>query len=176
MYVQSFLQLGTNKGNKLINLENAKSYIKRKIGNLVSESSIYETEPWGYQDDELYFNQVVKVETLLKPIELLKSCMEIEKMLGRVRTRNGYESRTMDIDILFYGNDIIKTEELIIPHPRLHERNFVLSPMVEIEPDFIHPIFQKTIKDIQKTCEDTTWIKRKKNLPPNKSKEGANRD
>jgi 2-amino-4-hydroxy-6-hydroxymethyldihydropteridine diphosphokinase len=176
MYVQSFLQLGTNKGNKLENLENAMQAIKLEIGNVVSISSIYETEPWGYQDNETYFNQVVKVRTHLKPNELLKTCMGIEKILGRVRTRNEYESRTMDIDILFYGNEIIKTEELIVPHPRLHERNFVLSPMVEIESDFIHPIFQKTINELHKICKDTTWIKLKKNLPPNKSKEGSNYD
>lgn len=163
MGVLCFLQLGTNKGDKFENLERAKYLIKSIIGNIISESSVYETEPWGYLDDETYLNQVIKVETQNSPKKLLKNCLDIESRLGRTRLKNEYEPRTMDIDILFYENEIIQQENLEIPHPRLHERMFVLSPLMEIEPDYTHPGLHKTIQELHKTCTDKGWIKRIKN-------------
>lgn len=160
MDVPCFLQLGTNKGDKYKNLQLAIDLIEFEIGLIGSKSSVYESEPWGYDDEETYFNQVVKVITQLSPENLLVKCLKIENQLGRVRTKSTYEARTMDIDILLYGNQIIKTDNLAIPHPRLQERKFVLLPLSEIEPEYLHPKQKCTINTLVENCEDSCWVKK----------------
>lgn len=160
MEVPCFLQLGTNKGDKYQNLEKAIVFIETHIGHVEKRSAVYESEPWGYNDEETYFNQVIKVVTHLSAENLLNKCLEIETQLGRIRTRSSYEARTMDIDILFYGKAIIKMDKLEIPHPRIQERKFVLLPLSEIESEFVHPELNSTIHKILEECEDTCWVKK----------------
>lgn len=166
MQIPCFLQLGTNQGEKFINLENALNLINEEIGMVISSSSIYETEPWGYEDKETFLNQIIKIGTQHNPEIVLAKCMDIENRLGRIRTKSGYEPRTIDLDILFYGNSIINKNNLQIPHPRLHERKFVLIPLCDIAPDFNHPIFKNTIQKLLENCTDKGWVKKIKNPSP----------
>ncbi len=116
---------------------------------LLARSHIYETEPWGYAEQPAFLNMVISAETDLSPVELLKKLKDLEGSLGRVPVfKNG--PRLIDMDILFYDDLVMRTESLTIPHPRMHERAFVLIPMLDIAPDFVHPILLKTMKDIQR--------------------------
>ena len=110
---------------------------------LVEHSSAYTTEPWGFEAEEWFLNELLVVETELDPDTLMDELLEIEAELGRVRhpEKKGYSSRTVDLDILYYGDQIINTEKVIVPHPRLHLRRFALEPLCEVIPDFLHPIF-----------------------------------
>ncbi len=127
---------------------------------ILAVSNIYETEPWGVEDQNRYLNQVVKMETVLKPQELLDTIHLIEAKCGRKRGKKRYESRTLDIDILFYDSIILLTEKLTIPHPLLHQRLFVLVPMSELAPDFRHPVLGKTITELTVKCDDTCIVTR----------------
>lgn len=110
---------------------------------LVERSSAYITEPWGFEADEWFLNELLVVETDLEPDDLMDRLLEIETELGRVRHPEipGYQSRTIDLDILYYGDRVIDTEKVTIPHPLLHLREFALKPLCEVIPDFIHPVF-----------------------------------
>src|SRR3989338_10921733 len=133
-----YLSLGSNIGDREANLKKAMELLV-KIGEIKSASKIYETEPHGVAGHPWYLNQCVEVETDVSPEILLKKCLEIEKQLGRVREKDVTVPRTIDIDMLFYDNEHIETDHLTVPHPRLHERRFVLIPLAEIVPDFVHP-------------------------------------
>ena len=142
------LSLGSNMGNRLKFLSDAKNQIKKNIGELLKCSSVYETPSWGY-DDEKYLNIAIEINTQLSPADLLSESQKIEKFLGRKTKTNKtgkpiYFSRTIDIDILYYNNNIISQKDLIIPHPNLQKRNFVLFPLSEIAPNFVHPILRKS--------------------------------
>lgn len=135
----AFLSLGSNIGNRSAYLDSAiKSLIKRYPISVVNVSSIYETDPVGYEDQELFLNMVIQVKTQLSPFELLDACMATEKILGRKREIR-WGPRTIDLDILLYNDENILTERLVIPHPRLHERSFVVIPLLEISPDITLP-------------------------------------
>lgn len=110
---------------------------------LVERSSAYTTEPWGFEAEEWFLNELLVVETELEPDVLMDTLLEIEKELGRVRHpgQKGYSSRMVDLDILYYGDRIVNTEKVTIPHPLLHQRKFALMPLCEIIPDFLHPVF-----------------------------------
>ncbi len=155
---QVYLLTGSNLGDRYSLLERAKKIIVDKIGEIIKESSIYETAPWGFESEQDFLNQVIIITTEYLPGEVLQRCQEIEKELGRNRKSEQYSSRTMDIDILFYNDEIIHEQELIIPHERLHERRFTLEPLVEIAPDLIHPVIKKSISDILKECEDKSEV------------------
>jgi len=156
-----FFSLGTNLGDKLNNLKFALKEIKRKIGEIIKISSIYESEPWGYISNNYFYNVCVSVNTSLNCFSILNVIKEIEKFLGRNdKSLFGYADRTIDIDILFYDSLIIKTNELIIPHDKLHERNFVLYPLNEISPNFVHPVFKKSIKNLLLSCNDRSYIRK----------------
>ena len=146
----AYLSLGTNLGNKEENLHVAMQLIEEQIGNIVSQSALYVSEPWGFTSENTFLNNAVAVETLLTPEELLHTTQHIEHTLGRThKTINGqYSDRLIDIDILFYDASIIDTPTLTIPHPLMHQRLFVLSPLNEIAPTFVHPILQKTIRTL----------------------------
>ncbi len=144
----TYIALGSNLGNKQSNIENALELLKQH-GTIVQCSSWYTTEPVGYTNQDTFLNGVVEFETTLSPRELLGVCQDIEQQLGRVRTVNN-GPRTIDLDILFYEDQVINQEDLIIPHPRMHERKFVLQPLCEISPDLVHPQINKTIKEIKK--------------------------
>ncbi len=141
-----YLALGSNMGNRLSNLKAAVLNLTPQM-TVKQKSSVYETPPWGFTEQDAFLNQVVKVTTYLEPEALLRHLKRMETALGRVPNfQNG--PRVIDIDILFFDNMIINTPPLVVPHPRLHERAFVLVPLAEIEPDFIHPILQRPINKI----------------------------
>ena len=159
-YKCTCLILGSNKGERFGMLQTATDLIASSAGIIISRSSVYETEPWGYEDTVDYLNQALLVDTLLSAKGLLSATKEIEIRLGRERTDRGYSARTMDIDILFYDNEIIQTDELIIPHPRLHERRFVLEPLNEIAPGMVHPALKLTVEEMLKQCKDPSSVRR----------------
>lgn len=154
LFHRTFLLLGSNQGNKKHYIEKANCLISRKCGEIVTQSSFYFSESWGY-DDEDYLNQAIELRTFLSPQQLLNQTQGIEKELGRTtKTTDHYQARPIDIDILFYENCIIENPNLTLPHPRLHLRNFVLQPLKEIIPDFVHPTLNKTITDLYEDCTD----------------------
>jgi len=155
-----FLGIGTNLGDREACLKSAIECIRESIGQVVRNSSVYETEPWGFSSDDQFLNMVVEVETELKPSGLLGRMLMIEARMGRLRSGTGYTSRLIDLDILLYGNKVLNTKSLVIPHPRLHERSFVLVPLCEIAPDFVHPVLMKDIKTLLKECKDSGEVKK----------------
>lgn len=152
-----FISLGSNLGDRTNNLLSAKNRIKILIGKLIKESKIYETEAWGVKNQKSYLNQVLKIETFLKPHEILSKCLTIEKILGRIRNKK-WSSRTIDLDILYYNNEIIDTENLIIPHPEIENRMFILIPLEEIEKDYLHPKLNKTNLVLLKLSKDSSKV------------------
>lgn len=153
------LGLGTNLGGKTKNLELALESISNKIGEITRLSSVYETEAWGVQNQENYYNLVLEVCTDFLPFALIHKTLEIESSLGRVREKK-WDSRIIDIDILFYENYIINTDHLQLPHPFIEKRNFVLEPLNEIVSSFIHPKLRNTICELKAACLDKNWIKK----------------
>ena len=152
-----FLALGSNLGDRNNHLESAIEELQ-KYAVLVQRSSIYESEPVGFQEQEPFLNMVCHVTTELLPLELLDTIQRIEIQLGRTRTfRNG--PRTIDIDILLYGGHSIHTERLDVPHPRMSKRAFVLLPLAEIAPDVVHPELGKTIQSLSMELPDNHWVR-----------------
>lgn len=141
--VRCFILFGSNQGDKEKILEQACALINIRCGMLVERSSAYMTEPWGFEADEWFLNELLVVETELEPDDLMDALLEIEAELGRVRHPEvmGYTSRTVDLDILYYGDKVVNTAKVTAPHPRLHLRKFALEPLCEIIPDFLHPVF-----------------------------------
>lgn len=160
-----FLSIGGNIGDKANNLKFTRLSVENEIGKVASFSSVYETPAWGFESGDLFWNQVLEVETLLAPMEILGKIKIIEDQSGRVRSHSGYSSRAIDIDILYYGELILATEELAIPHPRLAERKFVLVPLAEIAPHFIHPQLRLPNSELLVNCSDNSII-RKLDLNP----------
>jgi 2-amino-4-hydroxy-6-hydroxymethyldihydropteridine diphosphokinase len=153
-----FLGLGSNLGNREENLRIARSNIAEIAGVIASQSSIYETAAWGNTEQNAFLNQVIEIETTFSPFAVLHQILKIEKDMGRVREIK-WGARIIDIDILYYENDIVSTEKLAIPHPFIQERTFVLMPLCEIAADFIHPKLKLTNAQLLKNCEDTGEIK-----------------
>lgn len=146
-----YLSLGTNLGNRPANLKQAISMLPPQMV-VKSKSKVYETPPWGYTEQDDFLNQVVKVTTYLEPLSLIKHLKRMEVAMGRKPTfRHG--PRLIDIDILFYDDEILKAPSLTIPHPRLHERGFVLLPMMDIAPDLMHPVVQRKIRELVGSCD-----------------------
>jgi 2-amino-4-hydroxy-6-hydroxymethyldihydropteridine diphosphokinase len=160
-----YVLFGSNMGDKAALFEQACTFIKRRCGQVVQVSSAYESEPWGFETEEWFLNRVIVVETELGPELLLRELLDIEKELGRVRhpEHQGYCSRTVDLDILYYGERIINTANLIVPHPRLHLRRFALVPLCEVAPDWMHPVFHKTQEELLQQCTDDGIVRRMKN-------------
>lgn len=148
-----YLILGGNIGERFQNLVAARLQIYEQIGQIVEASSIYETQAWGVSQQPAFLNQALKVITDLEAHEILKKIHSIEQSLGRVRF-NKWSERTIDIDILFYDDQAICSEELVVPHLHLHERRFVLMPLLEIAPSLFHPILRKNIKQLYAACTD----------------------
>lgn len=155
---QVYLLIGGNLGDRFQLLEQAKELVCNVFGGLKKESSIYESEPWGFEADQNFLNQVVVISTEFKLIDVLDKCQDIENKLGRVRESENYSSRTMDIDILFIDDNIINTERLIVPHEHLYKRRFTLLPLNDLIPDFTHPILNKTIKQLLLDCDDNSKV------------------
>lgn len=155
-----YLGIGANLGDRGKNIHGALELIKEHIGPVKKASSLYETEPWGFKSENDFLNMVAEVETRLKPSGLLGRILMIEAQLGRLRGEKKYTSRLIDIDILLYGEKILEAKSLVIPHPKLHERRFVLIPLSEIMPDLVHPKLGKTIKALLKGCSDRSRVKK----------------
>lgn len=154
---QLILHTGTNLGERENNLSRANELINQRIGHITSFSSFYETEPWGIEDQPAFINQAIELTTDLSPEEVLAKCNEIEEEMGRIRIKK-WERRLIDIDIIFYGNQVIKTERLQIPHKHIQDRNFVLIPLMEIIPHFNHPILEETIEELYEKSTDTLEV------------------
>src|SRR5690606_671624 len=147
-----YLSLSSNTANKEENLKKAVETLQAHSGKLIAFSKIYKTPSWGFDSGD-FLNACIALDTELQPLELLKVILSTEKNLGRVRSQKvGYTDRTIDIDILFYGTAIIDDPELKVPHPHLHLRKFVLKPLTDIAPDFIHPVFNKKISELLTEC------------------------
>jgi 2-amino-4-hydroxy-6-hydroxymethyldihydropteridine diphosphokinase len=155
-----YLGIGGNLGDRVKNLRKTIKLIEQKISNPLKISSPYLSEPWGFEDRKYFINVVVYLETNLDHLQVLKNALEIENELKRVRNFKGYEARTMDIDILFFNNLVVKNDLVSIPHPRISERLFVLLPMNEINPDFVHPELNLSINQLVKICPDKSKIRK----------------
>jgi 2-amino-4-hydroxy-6-hydroxymethyldihydropteridine diphosphokinase len=154
-----FLLLGSNLGNRQDYLQEAIRLIEQHIAPVIKTSSIYETQSWGKTDAPDYLNQVVVLETDIPAREILRKILNIELILGR-RREEKWGSRTIDIDILFYGMEIINEDGLHVPHPELHKRRFTLEPLTEIAPDFVHPVLNKSILLIKSELKDSLIVKK----------------
>jgi len=149
-----YLSLGSNRGDRQAFLTQALANIEDRIGAIVQKSSLYETGSWGFISDN-FLNQVVGVNTELEPLVLIAECLDIEKSLGRERNnQEGYSPRGIDIDILFYDEMILREEQLVIPHPHLHTRRFILVPLNEIASELTHPVLHSTISQLLAECND----------------------
>lgn len=152
----AYICVGSNLGDRIGYVQQANNLLNYTEGiSVVTSSSLYESEPVGNKAQEWFINAVLQVETTLSAKELLAVCMRIENQLGRVRDpENPDGERTLDLDILFYEKEVISGENLQIPHPKVHERAFALVPMLEVNPDFIHPVFNKTIFELHNDLEE----------------------
>ncbi|MDJ1473436.1 2-amino-4-hydroxy-6-hydroxymethyldihydropteridine diphosphokinase [Cytophagaceae bacterium DM2B3-1] len=157
MVINTYLLLGTNLGDRKLNIESSLVQIENQIGTIVLRSSIYETEPWGVTDQPNYWNLVVQINTQLTPQEQLTTIHKIEKSLGRER-RIRWEARLIDIDILYINDWVLQDVNLVVPHPRIADRRFVLTPLTEIAPDFVHPIWNKTNQELLTECNDSLTV------------------
>ena len=162
----AYLGLGSNLGDRESCLRMAFREIQHRIGPEIKSSSIYESEPSGYASGNLFLNAVLMVETSLDAYEILNEISQIEQKAGRVRTGKGYSDRTLDIDLLMLDQQIISSADIVLPHPRMHARLFVLRPFSEIAGELQHPILKKTIRELLEQCSDSGII-RKLNLFPN---------
>jgi 2-amino-4-hydroxy-6-hydroxymethyldihydropteridine diphosphokinase len=157
---QLILSLGGNLGNKAQIFSETSDLIENEIGNVVNVSPIYETPPWGFDSENRFWNLVLLVVTSLHPMEVLQKIREIEKHFGRKRKAGTYLSRKMDIDILFYDDEVIQTEQLTVPHPLIEKRRFVLAPLCDILPELVHPGNGKLVREMLAECSDISEVKK----------------
>ena len=157
-----YLLLGSNLGDRETWLSQARDLIEVRIGPIIQASALYETASWGNTDQPSYINQVVLIQSGKQPRLILDTALDIEKILGRERIAK-WGSRTIDIDILLFGDKVLCEEGLTIPHPHMHERRFVLEPLKEIAPDLQHPILKKTITYLYNSLTDVLSVKQIKN-------------
>ena len=148
-----YLSIGSNKGNRSVLIIKAVDEIEKNIGKIISRSSIYQSKSWGFDSNDFY-NLSLLIDTDIEPKSLLINLKKIEKSMGREDIDGSYSDRFIDIDILFYDNIIIDSEDLKIPHPKIEIRKFVLVPMLEIADDYVHPILNKTIRQLNNECDD----------------------
>ena len=158
----AYLLFGSNMGDKAALFDQACTYINNRCGRIVATSSAYESEPWGFEAEEWFLNRLIVVETELEPEALLQQLLSIEKDLGRVRhsETKRYTSRPVDLDILYYGHQIVETQWVIAPHPRLHLRRFALLPLCEVVPNMKHPIFGLTQTELLERCPDPLIVRK----------------
>ena len=153
-----YISLGSNKGDRLKNLQDAINLIFERIGKINIISKVYNSPAFGFEGSD-FLNCCVILETDIAPDEIMLALLEIETSMGRAREANaGYESRTIDLDILFVDEDVLETKLLKVPHPELHKRKFVLKPLLEIAPKLTHPTLHKNVADLLETCEDTSVL------------------
>ena len=154
-----FLLLGSNRGDKRAKIEGGLKSIETRIGNINKRSGIYKTKAWGYKNQDSFLNLVIEITSVKSPKDILDEITEIEKSAGE-KKRFKWGPRFLDIDILFYGDEIIEDANLIIPHPEIQNRNFTLKPLLEIAPELKHPILSLTITELYEVCKDRGSVKR----------------
>ncbi len=155
----AYILTGSNTGDRDAFLQHARDKLNSRAGAIVFASHVYESEPWGFESANLFLNQVLLINTSMTPGELLDLIENVESLAGRQRSPGGYQDRPLDMDILFYGSQVIRTPGLTVPHPRLHLRRFTLAPLCEIAPYFVHPVFRKTIAELYDRCEDHSIVR-----------------
>ncbi len=165
-----YLLTGSNEGNRIYWLQFAQEAIEKQCGRIIQASSVYETAAWGNENQPAFLNMALRIFTALSPQEILFETQQIEVSAGRNRMEK-WGQRTLDIDLLFYGNLVMENERLVIPHPQLHLRKFTLLPLLEIAPSFVHLVFNKTIAQLTADCIDSLEVKKllplsAYNLPP----------
>jgi 2-amino-4-hydroxy-6-hydroxymethyldihydropteridine diphosphokinase len=158
-----YLLIGGNMGDRMANLTLSMNAIEKEIGSIQKMSSIYETAAWGNTEQPDFLNQALEIETHLNAEQVMEGLLKIEKQMGRERLIP-MGPRSIDLDIIYFNKEVIESPSLEIPHPRLAERKFVLLPLSEIAPDFIHPIFQKTNEVLLKECGDSLAVYKKSDL------------
>lgn len=152
--MQVYIALGSNLGNKRRNLVTAAALLAERAGEVGAISSFYETEPWGFESEHSFLNAALMLDTTLAPLDLLRLTQEVERELGRTaKTDSVYHDRLIDIDLLLYGEEVIDQPGLQIPHPLMHRRAFVMTPMAEIAPAVVHPVLGKTMKVLSDLLE-----------------------
>jgi 2-amino-4-hydroxy-6-hydroxymethyldihydropteridine diphosphokinase len=156
---KAYLLLGGNTGNRIKNLDKAKGHISTSIGTITRSSACYETAAWGNTQQPGFLNQVLVVLTMLDAPALMKQILLIEKKMGRIRTLKN-APRNIDIDILFFNRDTWHSSDLIIPHPEIPNRRFVLTPLNELSPGLVHPLLKKTVHQLLIDCTDTLDVKK----------------
>lgn len=155
----AYLGLGSNLGDKVLNLDMTIQQIALEAGALLGISTFYQTKPWGFDSENDFLNAVVMIDTEFTPLDLLVITQKIEKKIGRLKkTKNSYTDRLIDIDILLYDNQVVNLPQLTIPHKLLHKRDFVLIPMTELAPELIHPVLGKTMKELSEEIVSSTTV------------------
>ncbi|MDG1136299.1 MAG: 2-amino-4-hydroxy-6-hydroxymethyldihydropteridine diphosphokinase [Bacteroidales bacterium] len=158
-----YLLLGSNIEPRLDYINRALAEIKNRVGLINDKSSLFESEAHGFVSNTKFINQVLKVKSIHTAEDVLTVILDIEKGLGRKRQYDGYSSRTIDIDILYYNEDVFNLDQLVIPHPRLHRRRFTLLPLNEIASDYIHPIINRSNEELLEECKDLSEVNKYKN-------------
>lgn len=153
-----YLLLGSNLGDKKVNLDRAQELINDQVGNIIGASATYETAAWGKTDQPSFYNRVIEISSGLSPINMLRAINLIEHDMGRIRIEK-WRERTIDIDILYYESKVLDTPNLKIPHPGIAYRRFTLVPLVELAPDLVHPILNKTNDELLDDCKDMLEVK-----------------
>ncbi len=156
-----YILFGSNMGDKDALFAQACLLINNRCDQVVRASAAYESEPWGFEAEEWFLNRIIVVETDKGPEEVLQQLLDIERELGRVRHPEiqGYTSRTVDLDLLYFGQRVINTDTLTVPHPRLHLRRFALVPMCEVAPEWVHPVFGLTQQELLLQCPDECIVR-----------------
>lgn len=158
VYKSAFLSIGSNLGNRALLLQKAIFEIGKLAGEIRQVSSLYETPSWGFEGED-FLNACVEIQTVLTPEKLLETLLGIETAFGRLRgIGKGYQSRTLDIDIIYYEKEVIATTRLTLPHPKMQERKFILKPLADISPQFYHPILNKDTRNLLMECKDKSQI------------------
>jgi len=158
--VSVVLLLGSNIEPRKKYLDSAIEILQEDIGAITLRSKIYESEPWGFEAKVRFLNIAIVINTDKSAKEVLKICLKTEQRLGRERkVEPGYSSRKVDVDVLYYGDEIVNLPELVIPHPRLHLRRFALIPLTDVVPDMVHPIFKKNQNELLEECQDKSGVK-----------------
>lgn len=155
-----FLGIGANLENRMESIIKAIGLLEKKCGFILNTSNIYESDAWGFESENSFLNLCIKMETILNIQNLLAKCNAIEKEIGRKEKSKDeqYSDRLIDIDILYFNNEIIEKEKLIVPHPKMHERRFVLQPLHDIAPKFIHPLLKKSTAELLHECHDVSKL------------------
>ncbi|MBO4738201.1 MAG: 2-amino-4-hydroxy-6-hydroxymethyldihydropteridine diphosphokinase [Bacteroidales bacterium] len=155
------LLVGANLDNNLAKYDRLYALLEQHVGEIFKKSAFYQSEPWGFDSQNWFVNQAIWLKTNLSPQQLLGQCQQIEKTMGRPdHPHDHYEDRVMDIDIIFFNQDTVNAPNLQIPHPRMQQRKFVLLPLMEICPTYIHQTLHKTVAELLDICQDTAIVQK----------------